>query len=433
MRSTSLVEVLIDVAILAAVTTTLTLALLSSLRSTTKSALAAVGAQIANEKIETLRNMSYDALATKLGPIYPQGSILDYETIVREKEAFAVTTDIEYVDDPYDGTAGGSPNDLNPADYKRITITVFDQSDSKIAQLSTDIASHAAETISNTGVLRIRVLDATGVGVGGASIFVTNSMLNPPLTIDSHTDLDGVISIPNLPIKSGYHVLATEDGYSSDDTVSITVSEPHPTNPDATLLLQQVTDVTLTIDRLSNIQFTANGFVGTATMKFQGAKLEATNPDVAKTLFSQTINPGLTAVNNVEFDSYIPIAPNSWYITTCDPIAPLVVAPNTSINEACNFTSDSSQIRIITMTPHFSNAVNSVSWDIAGANLLYSAVSVQMTGGPEIAIPGMTPADDGLSTSGTVDFSVLSPGTYDVIIRNSGGQVTTQPNGLIIQ
>lgn len=432
-RGISLIEVIIDVAILAAVTTTLTIAMLSSLRSTTNSALAATGAQIANEQIESLRNMTYDALATQLGPIYPQGSILDYQTIVREKEAYAVTTDIEYVDDPYDGTAGGSPNDLNPADYKRITVNVYNQADKRIAQLSTDIASRAAETVSNTGVLRIRVLDANGVGVDNASLFVTNTTTNPQITIDSHTDDQGVIAIPNLPIKSGYHVLTSKGGYNSDSTTSVSQSEPHPTNPDATLLLQQVTDVTLTIALLSNIQFTATGIDTTAVMKFQGAKLEATNPNVAKTLFSQTINPGLTAINNVEFDSYMPVAPNSWYITTCDPMAPFVVAPNSSITEACTFTADASLIRIATITPHTSDNIANVSLDITGANLLFSSVSIQTSGGPEITVPGMTPASDGLSTSGTVDFSNVPPGTYDVIIRNSGGKMTTQPNGLILQ
>ena len=45
---------------------------------------------LANEKMEDIRNMTYDELATEHGIIYPGGNILDDETIVRKNINFNV-------------------------------------------------------------------------------------------------------------------------------------------------------------------------------------------------------------------------------------------------------------------------------------------------------------------------------------------------------
>src|SRR5476649_2277155 len=130
----------------------------------------AIGVALANEKIEALRDLPYDSVSTQNGTIYPPGNVLDDETVLKDSYKFSVHTDINYVDDPYDGyascpcasgPAAGKPKDLYPYDYKKAQVTVKLASSGQIvALLATDIAGKAAETSSNTGILSITVLDA---------------------------------------------------------------------------------------------------------------------------------------------------------------------------------------------------------------------------------------------------------------------------------
>jgi len=57
---------------------------------------------LANQKIETIRNLPYHKIGT-LGGI-PAGSILPSETITRNGYDYTVQTEILYIDDPFDGT-----------------------------------------------------------------------------------------------------------------------------------------------------------------------------------------------------------------------------------------------------------------------------------------------------------------------------------------
>ncbi|MEK7499010.1 MAG: prepilin-type N-terminal cleavage/methylation domain-containing protein, partial [Patescibacteria group bacterium] len=78
-----------------------------------------VATALANEKMELLRNLSYDNVGTVGG--VPSGPILQTEEIVRNSSTYTVSVDIRYIDDPFDGTA---PTDTLNTDYKQARVEV---------------------------------------------------------------------------------------------------------------------------------------------------------------------------------------------------------------------------------------------------------------------------------------------------------------------
>ncbi|MFA6082538.1 MAG: carboxypeptidase regulatory-like domain-containing protein [Patescibacteria group bacterium] len=431
-KAVTLIEVVIDMAILSLISTVVIMAMASSIKTVNQSSRVAAAGQLVNEKLEHIRNLSYDSLATQNGPIVPQGNILDQESVTRDKFQFVVHTDIRYVDDAYDSLVGSG--DLNPADYKRVTITVLDTDSSVLATLSTDIASRAAETASNTGVLKLKVLDANGSPVPDATIVLTNASVNPPVNVTTTTDAAGGVFIPNLTPAGNYHIVASKVNYSSDSTTPISVANPSPTNPDATILLQQPTEVTLSIDLTSSLTINITGVVvfgGDAALV--GQKLIGQNPDVVKNQVLFVINP-IVQISNLEFDSYNITPPIGFFIKTCSPTLPIIVSPNSAITVNCDFTIDPTDVRISNINPNQFTAAAGVSIEISGANLTLPEFSLQRGSDAEIPFnTGLTVGQNNTLVSGTVDFSALTLGSYDLIYRDAQGHTARQTEAIVIE
>lgn len=429
-HSMTMIEVLVDAAILSMLSVIVITSLLSSLRTTTKTSEIATAGQLVNEKMEILRNLAYDSLSTQNGAIFPQGNLLDNEVMTRDKKTLRVNTDIQYVDDPYDLL---TPADTNPADYKKVTLTVFNNATNvQLAIISSNIASHAAETSSNTGVLKVVVLNASGVAVPNADINITNTTTNPVILINTHTDINGLVLIPNLKISGGYHVIASKNGYSTDSTYTGNTN-PTPINPDASILLQQVTPVTLSIDTTSTISATFSGLNGsTPNASIVGQKLVGTVPDTIKTTMMQVLNP-VTLIGNVEYDGYTISPETGWKITTCDPMQPFIVNPASTVSVGCALTQDNEDVLIKSITPRTVSATSGVTILIVGDNFSGATVSLQKGADPEIEILGLVAGGGNTTLDGNVDFTGVASGTYAVIIRNNEGKTTTQLNGIIVQ
>ena len=78
--------------------------------------------ELANERFEIIRNLPYSDVGIVGG--LPVGKIVRVQNITRDNYSFTVQTTIRSVDDPFDGTIGGSPNDTSPADYKLVDLDI---------------------------------------------------------------------------------------------------------------------------------------------------------------------------------------------------------------------------------------------------------------------------------------------------------------------
>src|SRR5258708_819773 len=195
-------------------------------------------AELMGQQLETIRNMSYDSVGIVGGA--PAGTIPENQTLAVGRYGFNVQTVVRNIDDPFDGTLGGTPNDTNPADYKLVTLTVSCPSCPNgfvPLSITSTVAPKNLESASLSGDLSINVLDASGNPVSLANVVVTNATVTPSISFTDTTNASGVLQLVGVPTSTqAYHVVVTKSGYSSDQTYQSGLgSNPHPVKPDATV------------------------------------------------------------------------------------------------------------------------------------------------------------------------------------------------------
>jgi hypothetical protein len=253
-KGTTLVEVVIAVGILAILSLALYSAFNFFFQVLAQKKYRVNALAIANEKMEIIRNLTFNDIGTVSG--IPSGSIPQTETVNRNNVNFTVQTQIAYIDDPFDGTLDGSPNDLLPTDYKRIRIAVSWPSRFTVrpVTLISDIAPRGIESTVNGGTLAITVFNANGQPVEGASVNIVNNSTNPTINITTQTNSQGKTTFPGAPASNdSYAITVTKAGYSTDQTYPRTTQMPNPLKPHATVLNQDLTEVSFAIDLLSTL------------------------------------------------------------------------------------------------------------------------------------------------------------------------------------
>lgn len=203
---------------------------------------------LANQKIEIIKNLAYDEVGTVSG--IPSGEVLESETITRNNIDYIVKTTIGYVDDPFDGLA---PADLLPNDYKKAKVKVFWTGllDGEVT-LITSIAPKGLETTEGGGNLLISVFDALGQPISQADIHLVNDQISPNIDAHYQTNNQGQYLVAGAPSSTNaYQITVSKDNYSTDRTYSFT-EVVNPEKPQATVLEGDLTEISFSIDRLSN-------------------------------------------------------------------------------------------------------------------------------------------------------------------------------------
>ncbi len=338
-RGFTLIETLITIAIftIMAVSVYRAMIVVVNLYSAVRVRVAAT--TVANQDLELIRNLSYDKVGLVDG--IPSGLVASSSQVVWDNMTFTITRIIRNIDDPFDGTLGGTPNDLAPADYKLVNLSVscaacpvpstFD--------FTGRIAPKNLETSSSNGALFVQVINANGQPVIGVSVNVTNTRLNPAINITDVTDTTGFLKLVDVPpATQSYHIVVTKSGYSTDQSYATSSVNPNPVKPDATIALQQVTQLAFAIDNAS--QLNAESVTDTCTsvpnvnFSLTSSKLIGTTPDIPK--FNQsymTDTSGTKVISNLEWDNYSLVFTNAGYdIAGTIPLLPLVVNPGANIN-----------------------------------------------------------------------------------------------------
>lgn len=335
----TLMEVVVGIAVF----TLIAIGIYSVITQTTKlihAARARVAATaLVNEQIEIIRNLPYASVGTSGG--VPPGSLPQTQTLTRDGIAFTVNTTIRNIDDPFDGTIGGVPNDTAPADYKLVEISVSCSSCTGNPPLifTTTLAPKNLEISTTNGSLFIRVFDANGHAVPQASVHVENTDTSPSLSIDDVTNNEGLLQLIDVPpANESYAIRVTKDGYSTEQTYPPNApGNPNPVKPHASVLTQQVTQISFSIDKVSSLPLiTTSQLCSPLTfidLHNEGAKLIGTDPNLLK--YSEsffTDGNGERALANLEWDTYaISLADPNYDLAGSIPLSPIIVPPDTTL------------------------------------------------------------------------------------------------------
>lgn len=331
-----MIEVVIAAAIFAVVSMAIYQGFVSITRlvSVSRDKIAAI--DLMNAEFELVRNIPF-AKVGLLGGI-PVGVVAPTSTVMVDGRQFSVTRVIRNIDDPFDGTIGGSPNDLSPADYKMMQVNVVCQNckDSSDFEAHTVFAPKNLESASTNGALFVRVFDANGNPVPQANVSVQNPTLG--ISINETTNNEGLLQIVDAPPgQNSYRITATKSGFTTDRTYATSTSNPNPVKSDATVLLQQLTQVSFVIDRVSdlNIRTITDKCLPVPNVPFSidGTKLIGTSPNVFKWNGSFSTNSsGEYNINNLEWDVFSFALSGGNYLAGTNPIFPISILPDSTQN-----------------------------------------------------------------------------------------------------
>ncbi len=309
----TVIEILITTFIIGTVVTGMFGLFLLSLRGSQTAERRVAGIALANERMEMIRNLPYLDVGTSGG--VPDGSILQSETVTRNGTPYIVTTDIRYVDDPYDGliteglvgksvvchgppgtpggevtlvigtpalpsheahgdTEGPCPGDPDPTvadsvntDYKQARVNVSWPSQYNISPvlLVTHIAPQGIEGGDASGTLDLTVLDSLGGPVADATVRLINQSVSPTVDITSTTNSLGRYVLPGLLESSQtYELHVTGSGYTTEMTYgapqTVTAAPtlpagfvPAPDYTHLTMIAREVTEKTFFIDTVAQL------------------------------------------------------------------------------------------------------------------------------------------------------------------------------------
>lgn len=377
---------------------------------TTKQKIA--GIALANEQLEIVRNMPYVNVGLVGG--VPSGTIPRTQTLTRSGVTYSITTTIRNIDDPFDGTISGTPTDLNPADYKLVQLDVSCPTCKQFEPFS--IASYVSprsmELTSNNGAIFIKVFDANGVAVSGATVHVVNSSASPAIDISETTNNAGEFALIDVPPGAeAYEITVSKTGYSEEKTYPTTLVNPHPVKTNVTVTAKQATQISFSIDKLSALTIAAvdescNGLAGTK-FTLSGTKLIGTEPDTAK--YSEPIVTG--------GNGQVVLPKMEWGNYSLDPDASVTGYIRYFSDLPINLLPDVEQKEVVVITPQGSEPTYSVLINVKDAltGTIIPGASVVLSKDmlPVSASPDCAPTDQTL-------FLGLEPALYHLVVNADG-------------
>jgi hypothetical protein len=295
-----------------------------------------VATQIASEQLEFIRNLQYSNVGVISG--IPSGVIPSIKTVTRGALIFSVKTTIRNIDQPADGTLGGTPNDLSPADNKLVAIEVTCTSCTQVVSVeyTSAVAPKGLETENGNGALVIKVIDANGLPVSGANVLIQNSNITPAINFSDVTDSEGVLTVVDAPPSTEkYFITISKTGYSSEQTyIPGGVDNPNPVKPHITVAANTVSQSTFSIDSVSSVDLKVQSgqcaSITGVSGSLVGAKLVGT-PNVLKTVIPFTVSSPSNVINNIEWDTYnVTVSGTSYEIAGTNPIFPVSITPGSS-------------------------------------------------------------------------------------------------------
>lgn len=181
---------------------------------------------LANEKVEIVRNLSYDDIGTVGGTI--SGNIPQDQDISENAHLYHVHIQVSYVDDPFDGV--GYADTVWFEDYKKVIITVswLGAKGTEEVELVSRFVPPGKEVAQvGDGILSVNVFSDQpgGAGIAGSRV----QIVNPDTGINTYeeTDATGNVTFMGSTVTNSiqkYQITLTKNGYETVNTMP-----PYPT------------------------------------------------------------------------------------------------------------------------------------------------------------------------------------------------------------
>lgn len=430
----SLIEVLIAIAIFLIISFGLYFSFANVLEIVQRTEDKTLARALLDREIESLRSLAYEEIGVEGG--YPAGILPASRELTYENKEFTINAYVRNVDDPFDGVTGGSPNDTAPADYKVVELQISCSNclNFKSTGITTWIGPEGLETTSNNGSLFIHVFDANGVPVSGASVVIINEALSPTITIYDSTDNQGDLKLVDIPPSvNGYEVYVSKSGYSSAQTYEPgETANPNPVLPHATVATQDITELSLAIDKVSKVNVKTRDLfctdVGDITFDQTGALLIGAGPDVPRysELFT-TDSEGDAILDAIPWDVYtFTNQETSYDLAGVVPNVPLTVDPDTTHDLTFSMQPDQGSALLVKVLDKASGDLVSGSAQVALVKGVFN--DTRLTGQWQISQTNWI-GNDYNAQDGNIE-SELFPG--ELRLLDLGGSYATGTNSWVI-
>ena len=329
--------------------------------------------QLAEEKIEIIRNMPYDEIGTVGG--IPSGQIPQFETVNQNSLNYTINTTVVYIDDDFDML---TPNDLLPTDYKRASVELtwegLESSRKTPIRLITDISPKGIEQTTGGGTLSILVVDSDLQPVNQADVTITSTGTTPLINLSIKTADNGRVLLPGAPPCNNacYSITISKDGYSSERTYS-TAEVANPDKPNLSIIRGQLTEATFFIDKVGQMMITSYAdndgvfeILPNTTFTLIGQKTIGTDDDDNPVIkYQQTFttgDDGKKTIPDLEWDKYqLIIDSGVGDISGVNPFEPIDLPPASEQNVDFSVGDDTQNSILVTFINASETPIASVS------------------------------------------------------------------------
>lgn len=264
MRGMTLIDVIVGTAIMLTVFLSIFGAFKLSIDLVYSTKAKAGAVALVADRLEYIRGLPYDSVGTAGG--IPAGGLPQVATSSLNGLTYTLTTLVQYVDDPSDGTGDADSNAIT-ADYKTVKVEAnwVVRSSPRSTFAVTTITPVGLETLASGGTLRVNAIDALAAPVAGATVRIVNASTTPAIDVSVETNDAGTASFPGAPTAGGYQVTVTKSGYSTAQTYGSTVENPNPSPGHVAVADHLTSTVSLAIDRMGILRTATFSPAGSAT------------------------------------------------------------------------------------------------------------------------------------------------------------------------
>jgi hypothetical protein len=254
------------------------------------------------------------------------------------------------------------------------------------------------------------------------------------VNISVATGVDGCVMVPKLSPDehNNYNLVVSKNGYSSSQTYPRTAQNPNALTPDANVIVQQVTDLTLVIDRLSALELNfvdqAGQPVSNVNFTLESSKLTYNNPDTFKYSHSFTTDSnGYIRIPDLEFDDYKLVNVSPMYVVSVSGAQPIHLAAGTSLSAKVVLSSSVSNPSIYNFSPLNGIAGDNISISVNGSDF-DSQATIKLThtqSGAEIQGTNMD-VQQGNKIIADFNLTNAATGLWNIVIQNPNGESVIQ-------